>query len=421
MGVITVDYLRPDMKLAEDLRNRNGRFLLSKGTSLTEKHLRILKIWGVIEADIEGISKEDLEGNGTGNIDPARLMAAEEQIRGRFIHVDLSRSPNRELFRLCALRKARTMTATSSKRAPSQPGVPSPEELPGREPPFDATVQVDPLKLINENVSLSTLPTIIAQINETIRKPNSSSRDIAGVISKDTSLSARLLKIVNSTFYGYPSKIDSLSRAVLIIGTKQLCTLAMGLKIISFFKSIPSELIDMKSFLEHSVACGIVARILASHKNIQNMERLFVGGLLHDIGRLVLYNHVPDEARFMLTRARTANELLYKIEPKTMRCDHARVGALLLKKWKLPVSLENMVGHHHDPLRSKDPLEPTVIHLADIIVNALEIGSSGERLVPSADRMTWGYLGLSPNALPIITQELECQFEEIARFLLEDN
>ena len=421
MGVITVDYLRPEMKLAEDLRDRNGRFLLSKGTALTDKHLRILKIWGVIEADIEGVSKEDLENNGAGNVDPARMKAAEDYMCGRFIHLDLSRSPNRELFRLCTMRKAMAMRPSPAGKPSFQASGFSTGKHQDKDAAPQVAVQVDAFKLVHEDISLSTLPTIIAQINETVRRPNSSSRDIANVISKDTSLCARLLRIVNSAFYGYPSKIDSLSRAVLIIGTKQLCTLAMGVKIISFFKNIPFELIDMRSFLEHSLACGIVARILASHKNIQNMERVFVGGLLHDIGRLVLYNHVPDAAKSMLTRARTGNELLHKTELMAMTCDHARVGAFLLKKWKLPVSLENMVKYHHDPMRSKDPLEPAVIHLADIIVNSLEMGSSGERLVPPPDRMAWRYLGLSTNALPMVIHEMEGQFEEISRFLLEDN
>ena len=406
--------------MADDLRDRNGRFLLAKGTSLTPKHLRVLKIWGIIEADIENVTQDELDGGGALNVDPRLLEAAADLIRERFSHFDLNQSPNPELFRLCALRKIDKLNGPNPASTSISHIHPEPEIFEEGQSPDDSVAQEDILSLIHDGISLSTLPIIVMQINEAIRNPNSSTRDIASVISRDTSLSARLLKIVNSAFYGYPSKIDTLSRAVLVIGTKQICTLAMGLKIISFFKSIPSELIDMGSFLRHSVACGIVARILASHKNIQNVERLFVGGLLHDIGRLILYNHAPAHAKLNLTKARRTNQLLFKVEREAMQCDHTRVGGYLLKKWKLPVSLEDMVAYHHCPMKSKDPLESSVVHIADMVANALEMGSSGEWLVPPLDPMAWRCVGLSSNTLPIVISELESQFEEISRFLLDD-
>jgi putative nucleotidyltransferase with HDIG domain len=420
MGIITLQDIKPSMTLAEDLRDRNGRFLLAKGTNLTSKHLRVLKIWGVIEADIEDATQDEIDGGGSLNVDPHLLEAAEDLIRERFSHFDLNQSPNPELFRLCALRKIEKLNGSNPTCTSFSHIHPEPENIDEGQPPDGSVVQEDILSLIHDGISLSTLPIIVMQINEVIRNPSSSTRDIANVISRDTSLTARLLKIVNSAFYGYPSKIDTLSRAVLVIGTKQICTLAMGLKIISFFKSIPSELIDMGSFLRHSVACGIVARLLASHKNIHNVERLFVGGLLHDIGRLILYNHVPAQAKLNLTRARRTNQLLFKVEREAMQCDHTRVGGYLLKKWKLPVSLEDMVAYHHCPMKSKDPIESSVLHIADVVANALEMGSSGEWLVPPLDPLAWKCVGLSPNALPIVIGELDTQFEEISRFLLDD-
>lgn len=421
MGIITVSELKPDMVLGDDLRALNGRFLLSKGTKLTDKHLRVIKVWGVIEANIQGVSQEDIEAKQPADLDPAVLAAAEELTRIRFAHADLQQPAVRELFRLCVRRKAeRTDRRSEQHGEKPKPGLPQQETTPERAPTRgDAPSKVS--QVIQGDIALSTLPVILTQINEAIKKPNSSAKDIARVISRDTSLSARLLTVVNSALFGYPSRIDSLSRAVLIVGIKQLSSLAMGIKVISFFRSIPSSLIDMKSFVEHSVATGIIARSLASYKNIQNIERLFVGGLLHDIGRLVLYNNTPEDAKSALLAARHQHTLLCSAEKELMHCDHARIGGHLLKKWKLPVSLENIVTYHHHPLHSRDPLEPSIVHFSDMMANALGLGSSGERYVPPLDPAAWECMELSPNILTQVMKQVDVQYEETLRFLVADD
>ena len=421
MGIITVAELKPEMVLADDLRALNGRFLLAKGTRLTDKHLRIIKVWGVIEADIEGASQEEIEANPAVHINPAILKAAQSLTLSRFIHTDPEHPAVRELLRLCTLREVERLSSSKGRRKAAVQDSSKAEAKRREDLPKTATPPVSPSELFRSEITLSTLPIILVQINEAIRKPNSSAKDIANVISRDTTLSVKLLKIVNSAFYGYPSRIDSLSRAVLIVGIKQLSALAMGIKIISIFKSIPSDLIDMRSFLEHSIGCGIIARILASYKNIQNIERLFVGGLLHDIGRLILYNNAPDGAANVLLEARQTSHLLRNVERESMACDHARIGGHLLKKWKLPLSLENIVTYHHAPHKSKDPLEPAIVHLADIMTNALEIGSSGECLVPPLNPAAWEHVGLSPNILPLVVKQMDAQYEETLRFLISDD
>ena len=361
MGTINVAELKPDMVLAEDLRNHNGRFLLAKGEKLTSKHLRIIKLWGVVEANIGGVSQKDVEANTIAQLDPVITGEAEKVMRERFCHTDLEYPPVRELFRLCTLRKAEELS-NATERESRQSHDMCESKIDSNQIPKNGAANIDPYKLIRNDVDLPSLPIVYGQINETIKKPTSSAYDIGNVISKDAGLSARLLKIVNSTFYGFPSKIDTLSRAVTIVGTRQLSTLALGMNIINVFKDIPSDLIDMKSFWQHSIGCGIAARIIAGYKNIQNIERLFVAGLLHDIGRLILYSSIPIHARNALLKAKYADSLLHKEEHEIMGFDHTKIGGLLLKKWKLPISLENNVTYHHIPQESKDPLEPAIVH-----------------------------------------------------------
>jgi HD-like signal output (HDOD) protein len=179
-------------------------------------------------------------------------------------------------------------------------------------------------------------------------------------------------------------------------------------------------MVDMKSFWKHSIGCGIAARILSGHTGITNRERLFVGGLIHDIGRLVLFMYHPVPASETLYVARESNRLLYDAENEVMTLRHTIVGKLLLKKWKLPITMENMVTYHHNPNSSKNPLEPSIIHLADVIVNALQIGTSGERLVPRLVPEAWQESGLSKSIIVPTIQQIERQLNEVIRFFIND-
>ena len=196
-------------------------------------------------------------------------------------------------------------------------------------------------------MALVSLPHIFTEINRVISDPRSSAVHVADVISKDPNLTARLLRIVNSAFYGFPSKIDTISRAVTILGSKELSTLALGTSVLNIFNDIPADLVDMKSFWEHSVACGIAARMIGSYKNIANTERLFVAGLLHDIGRIIIYKYLPSEGREMLLYAQQTDCLLRSAEMEVLGFDHGQIGAMLMQKWKLPVILEQALGYHH--------------------------------------------------------------------------
>ena len=168
------------------------------------------------------------------------------------------------------------------------------------------------------------IPAVVFELNEVIANPLSSAEHIAEVVNRSPSLTALLLKIVNSSFYGFPSKIDKVSHAVTLIGTREISGLALGISILSIFKNIPKEIIDMYSFLKHSLACGILSRVLAAHLNSNQTEQLFVAGLLHDLGRLILYIHFPKESHNIITRSRNRSKLLFEEEKDYLGCDHVR-------------------------------------------------------------------------------------------------
>jgi HD-like signal output (HDOD) protein len=423
MTIVKVSHLKPDMVVGGDVKDRNGRLLVAAGTRLTEKHIRIVRIWGVAEAEIEDISKKDGVLPSKDVIDPAIIRAAAETMRRRFRYNDLGNPAISELFRISAQREASTMAQGGPESNPP----PEVCRLPGKDAdrkdtkrpksPDEAFEHIR--KLMRKDVKLTTLPAVFLRINEIIMKPGSSSQEIADLISKDTSLSARLLKIVNSAFYSYPSHIDSLSQAVSIVGTNQLSILALGIDVVDEFKNIPSGYMSMDSFWRHSIACGIIARLIATTRNIQNTERLFVAGMLHDIGRLIVYHYTPHYALDILEEVRSTEELFSQVEEAYLGSNHTEIGGLLLQIWNLPQSLENAVRYHHKPSNAQNGLEPAIVHVADITAKALGIGTSGDQLVPTLDPAAWKQVGLSVHALEPIVAQADRQLEETFRLFFQ--
>jgi HD-like signal output (HDOD) protein len=225
------------------------------------------------------------------------------------------------------------------------------------------------------------------------------------VVNKSPSLAALLLKIVNSAFYGFSTKIESISRAVTLIGVKEITTLAIGVSALRLFKDIPSDFVDLTSFFKHSFACGLIARMLAAHKNIQPPEQLFVAGLLHDIGRLILLKHFADRYGKLVQVAATSPSSLYILEKMRLGCRHTDVAKHLIKIWNLPPSLADSIYYHHHPSSARDVKRAAVIHLADMIAHCLGLGSSGENGIPQFDDEAVEKLDILPSNLELIIRQ----------------
>ena len=268
---------------------------------------------------------------------------------------------------------------------------------------------------------------MLIRINKVLSNPNSTAQESSEVIAKDPGLSAKLLKLVNSAFYGramravqnvFPTKFDSLPRAVTVIGQNQLATLAMGVAVMTHFKDVPDDLLDMRSFWRHSLAVGFLAKLMASGIEQANAERFFAAGLLHDIGRLLLGKNAPQLMTAILGLALSQGIALREAEQRVLGWDHCALGGLLLRKWQYPEALEKMVAQHHAPSPGEQGAEAAIIQLADFLANALEYGSSGERLVPALPGEAWDMLGIPSEELQAVVEKLDLEFENmLATFL----
>lgn len=243
--------------------------------------------------------------------------------------------------------------------------------------------------------------------------------EIGKIIGEDAGLTARLLMVVNSAFFNFPQRIESITKAIGIVGTQQLRDLALATSVIKLFKGIPSDLVDMEKFWKHSVAVGIAARTLATLRRETNVERFFVAGILHDIGRLVMYMKMPDQSREALLRAKATNELLYVAETAIIGFDHASVGRALMQAWKLSSYQEEVVGFHHRPnLATRFPVETAIVHVADIVAHGMGFGSSGEQFVPPLNAEVWERLALQVSVLAPACDQIDRQFDDAVKIIL---
>ncbi len=269
--------------------------------------------------------------------------------------------------------------------------------------------------------SVASLPGIYLRLCDIINDPRSSAEDVGRVIADDPGLTARLLRLVNSALYGFPSKIETVTQAISIVGTAQLSDLALATSVIRVFADMPEDLVTMESFWRHSVACGVTARVIAGRRRESNVERFFVAGLLHDIGRPIIFMRAAAEEREALALCASHPMALFEAEQKVLGFDHSHVGAALLESWKLPVSLREAVACHHHPGRAQRfPVEASTVHVADLFANALGLGSSGERRVPPLAPQAWDALGLTTASIPGILEEAERQYHAAVQAVIGD-
>ncbi len=235
-------------------------------------------------------------------------------------------------------------------------------------------MNVTPQDVVAGVKQLASFPDVCIQVTEMMDDPDCSIAEIGNIISQDPALTTRLLKIVNSPFYGLASRVDTVTRAVSILGFEDIRTLVMATSSVEVFSRLSNDLVDMETFWRHSIHCGVVARILATKCNVLNAERLFIAGLLHDIGLLVMYHQLPDKSGEVITRYGEGNEELYQIENSIIGFNHCEVGYELMRNFNMPPSLCEAVAFHHEPDKASEyVLDTSIVHLANIMTNMSDL------------------------------------------------
>lgn len=406
MHLIKVQEITSGQTVASDVANMHGQVILPAGTLMEPRHRTLLKAWGIVEVPV--VDDAPVARPAEPSSPPPDALA-HPVVLDEKLHPALA-----ELAAIGArLGREDAAQETAPPRAKDAPSARKNYRPPW--PPVGADTVAGHAK------TLVSLPTIYFQVERAINHPSSSSTDIANALRTDQGLSARLLRIANSAFYGFPRRVESVDQAVRIIGTRQLHDLVLATVVLTQFRGVDSKLVTMKSFWQHSFACGIAARSLATLRRESNTERFFVAGLLHDIGSLVLYQEFPQRAAAALDEHRHYTIGLDESERAIIGCDHGQVGAALMALWKLPESYRDVAASHHNPASSRPPsIGTAVVHVADLLVAALRLGSNGEADLPRLCVEAWDLVAVPPSQLGPVAEDVLRLIEETLRLFMED-
>lgn len=228
-------------------------------------------------------------------------------------------------------------------------------------------------ELVESCETLISLPDVYVRVRKVVDDPHSSMADLAQALSCDPSLTARVLQVVNSPFYGVPRKIDTLSQAVNLLGMPPVQNIVFATSVAKAFTKLPPSVMNMMEYWRKSVLCALMATQLARACRLPESERLFISGLLRDVGHLVLYQTVPDRAESALVEATNLNQPLAEVERASIGCDYAEVGGELLNKWGMPIHLEQAVRYHLSPeLASEASGDAAILFAAGVLTDYLD-------------------------------------------------
>jgi HD-like signal output (HDOD) protein len=260
---------------------------------------------------------------------------------------------------------------------------------------------------------LPTLPQVVQRIVSMIDRPETSAEDLGRLIEKDQVLSAKVLQLANSPFYGFPARIASVSHAVVVLGLNVVKGLALGASVFDMMRAA-----GMDQLWRHSLGVAMTAHILATRVGHKNPEELFVAGLLHDLGKVVVYVKLPETASRIAQAVRERDLYMLEAEQEILGLTHAEVAGWLATAWHLPTVLKEPIMYHHHPhLATGAPMQTTIVHVADVLVKAMGCGFSGDALVPALSAEAWKALNLDDEGLAACVAQAAQEFETIDDYL----
>jgi putative nucleotidyltransferase with HDIG domain len=279
--------------------------------------------------------------------------------------------------------------------------------------------EADLRRIIARVEDLPTLPRTVLRITELVNDPRASAKDLSIIITDDQVLTARLLKLVNSSFYGFPQRVSTVTGAIVLLGFDAIRNLLLTTSVLDLFPArIAHVRRDQEQLWDHSLACAIGAKSIGNFLRHDKLEELFVAGLLHDIGKIVEMMFLPDEFARITERVRTEGVLISSAEQELLGCTHADIGRLLAERWNLPAKLVGVIARHHTPAAAGSfAIESSIVHLSDIFTRALDLGSGGDDQVPPLDKDAWELLKLKPGAVDAIMASMLTEFDDIRSFL----
>ncbi|ROR32714.1 HDOD domain-containing protein [Inmirania thermothiophila] len=250
------------------------------------------------------------------------------------------------------------------------------------------------------------LPSLSLVVQEVLRLLDRDDADFAAIehkLSQDQALAARVLRVANSPFYGMPREITSIHEATVLLGTHTIRNVVTTAGIIGLFPPEAGGALDRVGLWQHAIGVGVASQVLGRRVGLER-ETAFTAGLLHDIGKLVLDTLFEPLYRRVVRRCAEADLPFIEAEREVLGIDHAEVGRRVAEHWRLPPVIVAAVAGHHAP---GDAPEAAVVHVADAMTRALEIGNGGCDRVPAPDEAAWRRLGLGEQEALACLREID--------------
>jgi putative nucleotidyltransferase with HDIG domain len=282
-----------------------------------------------------------------------------------------------------------------------------------------ADSQKDIKKTIESITNLPSLPIVLDRITRLLANPRTSAEEIGKAITTDQALASKALKLVNSAFYGFPGRISTLSHAIVILGFSTIKNIVLTASIFDSFrgKGKGPDGFNLEQMWYHSIACGAAAQSIAKAIGSPEREECFIAGLIHDIGKIILCNYLPEDFDAVIRHTREKDILFYESEKALFNTSHDEIGGYLAECWNLPKKLQNALRYHHQPALSNDgSMISSIIHVADIFVRALDCGNGGDNKIPVMSEQVWKKLDLENKPLNVIFDGIKEEINKAAVF-----
>lgn len=279
-------------------------------------------------------------------------------------------------------------------------------------------IKAEILKMVQKKESdLPTLPVVVDRIISVASDEKTTTEELADVISYDQGMTNKLLKLANSIYYAQKTKVETIKRAITVIGFDEIIGIALGMGILSTFTDKSGLSLDMKALWIHGIGVATVAQDIAKRTNPAVANKVFIPALLHDMGKVIFSVYFRDEYMRVRQHAMEKKRPLYFAENAILKLDHATLSALLMKRWNFPQSIMLPCRFHHSPDSTpvKFKHQSLIINLADYLTQKAGIGHSGNP-VPVTVKNATKKIGLNPNKLKLIVDQLRRKEDEIKEF-----
>jgi putative nucleotidyltransferase with HDIG domain len=270
---------------------------------------------------------------------------------------------------------------------------------------------------------IPTLPNIVFKVNKMLENYDTSISDLCTIIEKDQAMVTKILTLVNSTYYGFRSRINNTVHAVIVLGFNTVRNAIVSVSIIrAFSKGESREEFDITDFWRHSIGVAVTSRYLSEQSKLDSPDDCFVAGLLHDIGKVILAQHFTKLFDRVWESARVEGKSFFEAEQELLPVNHAQIGGYLTKRWQFPDSLIDTIGNHHAVRKSVSNFEQLlIVHAADHLVNNYQADSGTvsnlSSIYPEAKRLLFRQVDTVSDWFPNVANEIDsaCEF-----FLTED-